>query len=510
MSLSLFWLLFGVQAALNSYSMSYHYGRKGELDAEEDQFFYYHNTGYVTIKLLGNCFIFLQLMLAAFFRDPIHSQSSPATAGAAPKTTQTRPDVNETVFGRLTFSWAGVIIYRSWRHALQYRDIWPLSWTNTATAIANKFIRMSSKPGDFRRRSVMRSILANYWPQLLYTTLLKLVMSVLPYTPSSMLALLLKFLKRCNGPDPEPAWHGALYVGVILVFSITDSLVNGYYEHKVETIAAQIRTFTTSLIYQKLFRLSGNMRAEFASAKIINHMINDAMRVSEFVFHVHDTWSAPLQVAVVTFMLWMQLQWSAFAGLGVMVLLIPVNIVIASKMRSIHTKLMDFKDQRVKLISEILFGIKGIKFNTWEGPLFHKLSGIRALELQQLRLRTVYKVILVFLHNSACFFMAATSFAVFIFMVRDNITWTFNAERAFVSLLLFNQLRPPLYAIPKFVNFFINVSVLLLKIFQIIRVETFQSSSRCRCVASTASWTTSNNRATRWSASSRPKAMTLP
>lgn len=49
---------------------------------------------------------------------------------------------------------------------------------------------------------------------------------------------------------------------------------------------------------------------------------------------------------------------SVLAGLAVMIILIPVNGVIASKIKTLQMKQMKNKDDRVKLMNEILSGIK--------------------------------------------------------------------------------------------------------------------------------------------------------
>jgi ATP-binding cassette subfamily C (CFTR/MRP) protein 1 len=58
------------------------------------------------------------------------------------------------------------------------------------------------------------------------------------------------------------------------------------------------------------------------------------------------------------YFLWGVLGPSVLAGLAVMVLLIPVNAVVASKVKKYQIKQMKYKDQRVKLMNEILSGVK--------------------------------------------------------------------------------------------------------------------------------------------------------
>ena len=52
---------------------------------------------------------------------------------------------------------------------------------------------------------------------------------------------------------------------------------------------------------------------------------------------------------------------SVFAGLGVMILLIPINGVLANATKKLQIKQMKYKDKRVKMMNEILSGMKVIK-----------------------------------------------------------------------------------------------------------------------------------------------------
>jgi ATP-binding cassette subfamily C (CFTR/MRP) protein 1 len=73
---------------------------------------------------------------------------------------------------------------------------------------------------------------------------------------------------------------------------------------------------------------------------------------------VNMIWSAPLQIAICLYFLWLQLGPSVLAGVGVMILMIPLNAVIVSKTRALQVKQMKNKDERIKLMNEILSGIK--------------------------------------------------------------------------------------------------------------------------------------------------------
>lgn len=70
---------------------------------------------------------------------------------------------------------------------------------------------------------------------------------------------------------------------------------------------------------------------------------------------------APLQIGLSLYFLWGILGPSVLAGVLVMILLVPVNGVIAGKVRKLQIQQMKNKDGRVKMMSEILSGIKVVK-----------------------------------------------------------------------------------------------------------------------------------------------------
>lgn len=77
-------------------------------------------------------------------------------------------------------------------------------------------------------------------------------------------------------------------------------------------------------------------------------------------------WSAPLQIILTLYFLWHELGPSVLAGLAVMVCMIPLNGWISAYQRRLQIKQMKKKDERVKVVGEILGGMRVIKLYGWE------------------------------------------------------------------------------------------------------------------------------------------------
>ena len=65
----------------------------------------------------------------------------------------------------------------------------------------------------------------------------------------------------------------------------------------------------------------------------------DAQRFMDIMTYLNMIWSGPLQITISLVMLWQILGPSVLAGLGVMILLIPVNIFVGNKIKGFQVSL---------------------------------------------------------------------------------------------------------------------------------------------------------------------------
>ncbi len=124
-----------------------------------------------------------------------------------------------------------------------------------------------------------------------------------------------------------------------------------------ELLSPSIHTNPSSLFFQSL-RLSNKARRTTTVGEIVNLMSVDAQRFMDLMTYIHLFWSAPLQIIVSLIFLFNIMGPSIFAGLAVMLLMLPINALIASYSKKLQVKQMLFKDSRIKLINEVLNGIK--------------------------------------------------------------------------------------------------------------------------------------------------------
>ena len=132
-----------------------------------------------------------------------------------------------------------------------------------------------------------------------------------------------------------------------------------------------------------------------------------------------------------------------------MVLMVPLNGLVAVKMKKYQISQMLDKDRRCKLMDEILNGIKVLKLYAWERSFEANVNEIRETEAGALIKAAYLNAVTSFLWTSAPFLVALASFATYVLVDENNVL---DANTAFVSLTLFNLLRVPLNILPMLVS----------------------------------------------------------
>lgn len=222
------------------------------------------------------------------------------------------------------------------------------------------------------------------------------------------------------------------------------------HQHHAFAIRAgvHIRSALSVLAYRKAMRMSAQAKSAFGAGFVQNLASTDANTVNMVYWFIHYSWAAPLQLCICMAMLYAQLGPSAFVALGVLIALVPVQGMIASMTSRYMKATMTFSDSRVKLINEIVTGIRIIKFMAWESPFSKRVQDARSGELNQKRKAAVVNAINSTVLDAGPLAVALLSFLSYGYTSTEPLT----ATRAFTALSLFNILRLPLMVFPSLIS----------------------------------------------------------
>lgn len=88
-----------------------------------------------------------------------------------------------------------------------------------------------------------------------------------------------------------------------------------------------------------------------------------------------------------------------------MIVLIPLNARISNKMKALQSREMQKKDERIKVVNELLNGIKVLKLYAWEPSFAEKVLQIRDREMKVLEKTSYYNAAASFTWSCAPYFV---------------------------------------------------------------------------------------------------------
>ena len=138
----------------------------------------------------------------------------------------------------------------------------------------------------------------------------------------------------------------------------------------------------TCSLYRKSLLLSSKARKQLSVGETVNLMSIDTQRLMDVILSLNLLWSSPLTIALSMYSLWGILGPASLAGLLVMVLVIPTNALISSRMKRYQKMNMNNKDSRMKAMNETLDGIKVLKLYAWEPYFEGQITEIRNGEVE--------------------------------------------------------------------------------------------------------------------------------
>jgi ATP-binding cassette subfamily C (CFTR/MRP) protein 1 len=287
--------------------------------------------------------------------------------------------------------------------------------------------------------SIFPAMVKTFGGTFLFSAIFKFFVDMLQFASPLLLGALIRYVDPGDDEAVGALWKGLLLTFTLFAVTFLIAILNGQHGLTSYQVGFRIRTALISSIYRKALRMSSAAKRTTTVGEIVNLMSVDAHRFFEMIPYLHVAWSGPTVMTLAIFLLWQYLGVAVFAGLAVMILMIPMSGFIATQLRNLQTRQMKIKDERVKSMNEILSGMKVLKLYAWESSFESLITDIREDELVFLRKAAMYNAATEFIWSLAPFMVALFSFMTFVFL--GNVL---TAEIAFVSMALFNILRTPM------------------------------------------------------------------
>uniref|UniRef100_A0AC11DHG0 Uncharacterized protein n=1 Tax=Ovis aries TaxID=9940 RepID=A0AC11DHG0_SHEEP len=279
---------------------------------------------------------------------------------------------------------------------------------------------------------------------------------VLVITSCTILMRLPQMILFCE-QRPDFGWSGYGYALALFVVVFLQTLILQQYQRFKMLTSAKIKTAVIGLIYKKVRDLK-NSKKQFSTGEIINLMVTDAQQLMDLMTNINLLWSAPFQILMAVSLLWQELGPAVLAGVAVLVFVIPMNALVANRMKTLKKNQRKNKDKQIKLLNEILHGIKILKLYAWEPSYKKKIIEIREKELEVQKSAGYLTVFSMLTLTCIPFLVSLATFGVYFLLDEGNIL---TATKVFTSMSLFNILRLPLFDLPMVISAVVQTRISL-------------------------------------------------
>ncbi|EER41290.1 ATP-dependent bile acid permease [Histoplasma capsulatum H143] len=323
-----------------------------------------------------------------------------------------------------SFAWLDPLVWQGFRKSLEMPDVWNLLPSYQAAAVLADFRQAR------RTSSLAWSLLRYFDRTLLIQGAWTIFSSFFSFMPTWLLKLILEYLQDPENTPKNAAW---LYVSLLFVCATVQGVADGQALWRGRKLSVKLRAIIIGELYakalrrkagaitktskdeeksqkltkkKKIFSLGWNNKPADANTesseqpkpdepdaqanigKIINLMAIDSFKVSEICAYLHYLWASfPVQTAIAIYILYKILGFSSLAGIGVMTLMLPLNLYIASRFRVLQHEILAGTDARIHSTNEVLQNIRIIKYFAWEQRFEDIVNEKRKAELKNLRRR---------------------------------------------------------------------------------------------------------------------------
>lgn len=324
-----------------------------------------------------------------------------------------------SLLGTLTFAWSDSLIWRGWKKPLEMSDVWNVAPKDKAEYVLDQFRQVK------KTHMLAVRLLLFFKKDILLQGLWCSVSSVAMFMPTLLLKAILEYLEDPSSTSPNAAW---LYAILLFVSGIIQAIGDGQSLWIGRRICIQIRAVIVGEIYSKVLRRKAaaatesekekekepdretvwqrlrfwKMRkpkplingsalpedegpAQASNGTVINLMSIDSFKVADICAYLHFLWAAtPVQLVMAIALLYRVLGYSSFAGIVLMILVLPWNMWIAKSFTRAQKAIMAATDSRIHATNEVLQNIRIIKYFAWEQRFQDDVHEKREVELKAL------------------------------------------------------------------------------------------------------------------------------
>eukprot|EP00897_Mesotaenium_endlicherianum_P011044 jgi/Mesen1/9969/ME000072S09378 len=196
----------------------------------------------------------------------------------------------------------------------------------------------------------------------------------------------LRALHRCFGRE---LWLAALLKPVWLAACILQSVSQHHCFTRCQIVGMKVRSTVCVAVYRKALSMRSAALSQATTGQMLNLLTNDTQKLLDATVYFHFVWHAVVELGVICALTLVEAGVAALGGVFVIFVFQPIALVMAQAVGRIRRTAVKVTDQRVRLVSEVLTGIRVVKYNGWTSSFLARLASLRKAEMGRI-IRAAY------------------------------------------------------------------------------------------------------------------------
>uniref|UniRef100_A0A8C5B493 Multidrug resistance-associated protein 4-like n=1 Tax=Gadus morhua TaxID=8049 RepID=A0A8C5B493_GADMO len=351
------------------------------------------------------------------------------------------PSASANLFSKIFFCWLGPLFKAGYGRRLEEDDMYHVLPEDGSERLGDELQRYWDEEvlrakEDLRPPKLTKALIQCYWKSYIfigvYIFLEETIKVVQPVLLGQLIVYFESYPHDASASLPEA--YG--YAGAVCVSTVFLALLHHLYFYHVQMAGMKIRIAMCHMIYRKALRLNSKALAKTTTGQIVNLLSNDVNKFDEVTLYLHFLWLGPLQALAVMLLLLFLIGPSCLAGMTVLVVLIPVQTVFGRLFSTLRAQTAALADDRIRMMSEVVSGIRIIKMYGWEKLFTELVNEVRRKECSRIMKSSYLRAL-----NMASFFVANK---VIVFIALSAYVLAGNkmaASTVFVALSLYGAVR---------------------------------------------------------------------
>lgn len=430
-------------------------------------------------------------------------------------------------FSKLTFQWIAPIMTVGYQRPLEINDVWLVNPNREVEVLAEKLTSSLKRRKEVgSKRPLTMALYDTFKKEFLIGGACQITAACCQVLSPFTMKYLIYFAGEAyyaqlkHTPAPSIGRGIGLVIGITCM-QVIQSMCTNHFIYRGMMVGGQARSVLIAVIFDKAMKISGRARAGgkskdqveteqpkeevkpdskaeksffkkkldkgrpagnkgisgdgqgWSNGRIVNLMSTDTYRIDQGFGMFHICWTSPIQVFIALALLIINLTYSALAGFGFIVIMMPLLGRSIKSLMARRKVINKITDQRVTLTQEIISSVRFVKYFGWETSFLNRLGKLRDSEISKISFLLSIRNGIMAISMTMPIFASMLSFITYDLSHGGGL----SPAPVFSSLALFNSLRIPLNLLPMVIGQVVDALASIVRIQEFLAAEEVQDEA---------------------------------